>query len=183
MNRMRYRIMDSAGCYVGLALTCGGLCLLMSACGSDKPSAALRAKPAAASLVIRHIGAEEGGRELILHSMGLVGTPYRYGGRDRSGFDCSGMVHYVYRQALGVTLPRSAREMAAVSRAIRPQDLRPGDLVFFNTNGHAHSHVGLYIGNGEFVHAPSSRGTIRTEKLSHDYFSRRFSGARTLFAP
>jgi cell wall-associated NlpC family hydrolase len=92
------------------------------------------------------------------------------------------MIQYVYQNALGVSLPRTARDMAAASRSIAPARLQTGDLVFFNTSGSSkYSHVGLYIGNGEFIHAPSSRGTIRTEKLSNPYFSQRFTGAHTFF--
>ena len=90
-------------------------------------------------------------------------------------------MHFLYQDALQVSLPRTARDIAAVSAPIRQQDLRVGDLVFFNTNGQPYSHMGLYIGNGEFIHAPSSNGTIRTAKLSQPYFSQRFTGARTLF--
>ena len=132
---------------------------------------------------ISHIKQEQGAQELMLHSMSLVGTPYKYGGSSSAtGFDCSGMIQYVYQNALGVSLPRTARDMAAASRSIAPARLQTGDLVFFNTSGSSkYSHVGLYIGNGEFIHAPSSRGTIRTEKLSNPYFSQRFTGAHTFF--
>ena len=132
---------------------------------------------------ISHIKQEQGAQELMLHSMSLVGTPYKYGGSSSAtGFDCSGMIQYVYQNALGVSLPRTARDMAAAARSIAPARLKTGDLVFFNTSGsNPYSHVGLYIGNGEFIHAPSSRGTIRTEKLSNPYFSQRFTGAHTFF--
>lgn len=119
----------------------------------------------------------------MLHSLSLIGTPYRYGGNDRAnGFDCSGMVQYVYWSALKVKLPRTARDIAAAARPISKRDLQVGDLVFFNTSGQTFSHMGLYIGQDEFIHAPSSNGVIHTAKLSEPYFSQRFSGARTLFA-
>lgn len=158
---------------------------LLAACGSNTP----QHKPVAtasrrlAPVRIRHISREAGGQELMLHGMSLIGTPYRYGGGSReAGFDCSGMVHYLYRTALQVDLPRTARDIAAVSQPIREQDLRPGDLVFFNTNGQRYSHMGLYIGNGAFIHAPSSRGSIRTAQLSQAYFRQRLTGTHTLFA-
>ena len=88
----------------------------------------------------------------------------------------------MYQNGLGVSLPRTARHMAAASRSIASARLQTGDLVFFNTSGSSkYWHVGLYIGNGEFIQAPSSRGTIRTEKLSNPYFSQRFTGAHTFF--
>lgn len=120
--------------------------------------------------------------ELMLHSMSLIGTPYRFGGSSRTeGFDCSGMVQYVYKTALDVNLPRTARDIAAAGRSIGKTQLRIGDLVFFNTGGHPFSHVGLYIGGGEFIHAPSSRGVIRTNRLDEKYYAQRFTGARTFF--
>ena len=166
----------------GLMWSC--MVLGLVACGSGKPKAPqIRSQNSHLQLVrISHISQQAGGQELMLRSMSLVGTPYRYGGSSRdSGFDCSGLVHFLYQDALQVSLPRTARDIAAVSAPIRQQDLRVGDLVFFNTNGQPYSHMGLYIGNGEFIHAPSSTGTIRTAKLSQPYFSQRFTGARTLF--
>ena len=132
---------------------------------------------------ITHIDRDLGAQELMLQSMSLIGTPYKYGGSNTAtGFDCSGMIQYVYQNALGVSLPRTARDMAAASRQISQSRLKTGDLVFFNTGGSSkYSHVGLYIGNGEFIHAPSSNGTIRTEKLSSPYFAKRFVGAHTFF--
>ena len=132
---------------------------------------------------ISHIDRTQGSQELMLHSMGLVGTPYRWGGSSTAtGFDCSGMIQFVYKNALGVSLPRTARDMAAASRKIPDNQLKAGDLVFFNTGGSSqYSHVGLYIGNGEFIHAPSSGKTIKTEKLSSPYYAKHYLGAHTFF--
>ena len=132
---------------------------------------------------ISNIDRTQGSQELMLHSMGLVGTPYRWGGSSTAtGFDCSGMIQFVYKNALGVSLPRSARDMAAASRKIPDNQLKAGDLVFFNTGGSSqYSHVGLYIGNGEFIHAPSSGKTIKTEKLSSPYYAKHYLGAHTFF--
>ena len=132
---------------------------------------------------ISHIKQEQGAQELMLHSMSLVGTPYKYGGSSSAtGFDCSGMIQYVYQNALGVSLPRTARDMAAASRSIAPARLKTGDLVFFNTSGsNPYSHVGLYIGNGEFIHAPSSGKTIQTEKLAKPFYAKNYLGAHTFF--
>ena len=132
---------------------------------------------------ISNIDRTQGSQELMLHSMGLVGTPYRWGGSSTAtGFDCSGMIQFVYKNALDVNLPRTARDMAAASRKIPDNQLKAGDLVFFNTGGSSqYSHVGLYIGNGEFIHAPSSGKTIKTEKLSSPYYAKHYLGAHTFF--
>ena len=132
---------------------------------------------------ISNIDHTQGSQELMLHSMGLIGTPYKWGGSTTStGFDCSGMIQFVYKNALGVSLPRTARDMAAGSRKIPDSRLKAGDLVFFNTGGaNKYSHVGLYIGNGEFIHAPSSGKTIKTEKLSSPFYAKNYLGAHTFF--
>lgn len=122
-------------------------------------------------------------QEVVMTALGLMGSPYRYGGRDPfAGFDCSGLVSYVFQKASGTPLPRSAYEQAAVSRRINRRELRAGDLVFFNTLGRPNSHVGIYIGDGRFVNAPSSGGRVRVDSLSNPYFSKRFNSARTLFS-
>ena len=132
---------------------------------------------------ISNIDRTQGSQELMLHSMGLIGTPYRWGGSSTTtGFDCSGMIQFVYKNALDVSLPRTARDMAAASRKIPDNQLKAGDLVFFNTGGSSqYSHVGLYIGNGEFIHAPSSGKTIKTEKLSTPFYAKNYLGAHTFF--
>lgn len=163
----------------------GALVLFLSACRSSSRKIVQSGgiQPRLIPIRITKVSHQAGSQELLLHSMSLIGTPYRYGGSSRgSGFDCSGMVQYVYQQALQVNLPRTARDIAAVSAPIRTKDLQVGDLVFFNTSGQVYSHMGLYIGNGEFIHAPSSSGVIRTARLDQPYFSQRFTGARTLFA-
>ena len=121
-------------------------------------------------------------QEVVMTAMGLMGSPYRYGGNDPSGFDCSGLVNYVFRTAAGARLPRSSGHQAAASRRISRRELREGDLVFFNTLGRPNSHVGIYIGDGRFVNAPSSGGRVRIDTLDNPYFAKRFDSARTLFA-
>ena len=132
---------------------------------------------------ISNIDRTQGSQELMLQSMGLIGTPYRWGGSSTAtGFDCSGMIQFVYKNALDVSLPRTARDMAAASRKIPDTQLKAGDLVFFTAGGSSqYSHVGLYIGNGEFIHAPSSGKTIKTEKLSSPYYAKHYLGAHTFF--
>ncbi|MGQ0735587.1 MAG: C40 family peptidase [Acidobacteriota bacterium] len=99
------------------------------------------------------------------------------GGRDPSGFDCSGFIQYVFEQH-GVTVPRDVRTQFGVGQSIEPQDLEPGDLVFFSTVAPGASHVGIAVGGDQFIHAPSSKGVVRVERLSAPYWSRRFVGGR-----
>ncbi len=160
------------------------ICIILSSCGTTahkKPSPSTH-KTAANLIQINHVNRTQASQEIMLQSMSLIGTPYRFGGSDRStGFDCSGMIQHVYGQALQVQLPRTAKDMANRSRAIQDKDLQVGDLVFFNTSGNPYSHVGIYIGNRQFIHAPSSNGTIRTASLDNPYFKQRYLGARTFF--
>lgn len=131
---------------------------------------------------IMHIRQQDVAQELLIYSMSLIDKPYSYGGTSRaSGFDCSGMVQYIYRQVLNVNLPRTADSMARAGMNIAPNSLKIGDLVFFNTTGKRYSHVGLYIGNGRFIHAPNSRSVVKINQLSDAYYQRHFSGAKTYF--
>lgn len=119
------------------------------------------------------------GSDLALQALALVGVPYRFGGEDPArGFDCSGLVRHVVRAVLGMDLPRSSEAIARVGRAIERDALQGGDLVFFNTRGHRNSHVGVYIGDGRFVHAPARNGLVRVEALADRYWRARFNGAR-----
>lgn len=120
--------------------------------------------------------------DLTLYALSLNGTAYKYGGRDpESGLDCSGFVGHVFRQTTGVDLPRSASAISQIGRKIGVDELRPGDLVFFNTLRRAYSHVGIYLGNNQFIHASSSRtGDVMVSDMTERYWSRRFNGARRL---
>lgn len=110
-----------------------------------------------------------------------IGVPYRFGGSNpKSGFDCSGLVNHVYRETLGLALPRTSRQLASVGAPVAASDLRPGDLVFFNTRGSANSHVGIYLGDGRFVHAPRARTLVRIDRLDDPGYARLFEGARRL---
>ncbi len=109
----------------------------------------------------------------------LLGVPYRYGGQDPSGFDCSGLVWYVYRQ-LGVSLPRRALDQRRVVAPVGRDELRPGDLVFFSSPA---DHVGIYLGAGDFVHAPSSGKDVRVASLNTPYFTLAYAGAGRVGAP
>lgn len=154
------------------------LAAALAACGGDnvRPTAPTTstaawprvapADPAAANAV-------------LMRAISLVGTPYRYGGNTPdAGFDCSGLVNFVYRDMLDLRLPRSSRELAAVQGPrLSPERLAPADLVFFGGGGTV-SHVGIYVGEGRFVHAPSSGGTVRLDHLDGPYWRDHYSGAK-----
>lgn len=118
--------------------------------------------------------------DVVLFALGLVETGYRFGGKNpEAGLDCSGMVSYVFEKAAGLKLSGSASDIARRGRPVAADQIKPGDLVFFNTRNRAYSHVGIYIGDGRFVHAPSTQGKVRTENLRSGWFSARFEEART----
>ncbi|KLD74518.1 C40 family peptidase [Xanthomonas hyacinthi] len=119
-------------------------------------------------------------QSVLKRAMALLGTPYRWGGEDTEGFDCSGLVGYVFRTALGIELPRVSREMAHEANAelIKDRDaLAPGDLVFFGRKGRV-DHVGLYVGEGRFLHAPSRGKDVRVDTLTSGYWGEKFVQAR-----
>ncbi len=120
--------------------------------------------------------------EVVLFSFGLIDIGYRFGGRNPdAGLDCSGMVSYIYQQVGGLKLPHSAAEIARLTRPIERGAIKPGDLVFFNTRNRPFSHVGIYVGDDRFVHAPNSNGKVRVESIRSPYYSSRFEAARSLF--
>lgn len=122
-------------------------------------------------------------QEMVIYALGLLGTGYKFGGRNpEAGLDCSGMVSFIVEQVSGRQLPHNAARIADMTRPIRVDELAPGDLVFFNTLNRRHSHMGIYMGDGKFVHAPSSRGQIRVERMDNPYFRSRIDGARSLSA-
>lgn len=138
------------------------------------------AEPVAAQSSV-DIAPEDLSAQLVFEALSYLGIPYRFGGTSRTaGLDCSGLVLNVFRNAVGLDLPRTAREMAALGDKIGRSELEPGDLVFFNTMRRTFSHVGIYLGDGKFVHAPSSGGKVRVESISTRYWAKRFTGARRL---
>lgn len=117
-----------------------------------------------------------------MYALGLMDVDYRFGGKNPAqGLDCSGMVSYIYRQAAGIDLPHNASKIAGIGKAIEPAGLAPGDLVFFNTTGKKFSHVGIYVGDQRFIHAPSSNGKIKISSLKSGYYAKRLEAARTMF--
>ena len=125
-----------------------------------------------------HRGSTDG-YALSSTALSLRGAPYRNGGVDPKGFDCSGFVQYVFSKN-GVRVPREVRDQYHAGKAVDRRRLEPGDLVFFTTTGPGPTHVGIAIGGDQFVHAPSERGVVRVEQLSVEYWSKRFLGAKRL---
>ena len=156
------------------------LCALLAGCAST-PAPRLQSGADARS----NIGIAPGGRrgsnnDVAMRALGLVGTPYRRAGSDPTiGFDCSGLVAYVYRDAAGLLLPRGTVDQYALDRpAPAAKAMRTGDLVFFATGSGGVSHVGIYVGEGRFVHAPNVGGHVRFDRLDDPYWNPRYRGAR-----
>ena len=121
--------------------------------------------------------------ELASQALDYLGVRYRMGGSSPdTGFDCSGLVAYVTRQVLGLNLPRRSEEMSRLGQTVEKAELQPGDLVFYNTLRRKFSHVGIYLGDGRFVHSPSSGGVVRIESMDMSYWKNRFNGARRIAA-
>jgi cell wall-associated NlpC family hydrolase len=119
--------------------------------------------------------------DVILHSLKLVGVRYRFGGNDEgTGLDCSGFVRLVFKDTLGTQLPRTAAEMSQVGQRVDTSQLKPGDLVFFNTMRRTFSHVGIYLGDNHFLHAPRTGAEIRVESMEDSYWINRYNGARRI---
>jgi cell wall-associated NlpC family hydrolase len=150
--------------------------LLLAGCGllGTAPSA----PPSASARPV----ADPRAHDVVMFALGLVDTGYRFGGKNpEAGLDCSGMVSYVFDKAAGLNLAGSAADIARHGRPVGRDGLRPGDLLFFNTRNRAYSHVGIYIGDDRFVHAPNSNGKVRTDSLTRGWFATRFEEARTYF--
>ncbi len=117
--------------------------------------------------------------ELIPYAKSLIGTPYHYGGESPStGFDCSGFVRHVYNHTQGIALPRSALAMSRVGKRIKANQMQPGDLVFYSTQGTPYSHVGIFLGNAKFIHSPSTGKKVEIVDMSKDYWREHYNGAR-----
>jgi cell wall-associated NlpC family hydrolase len=129
----------------------------------------------------RHHGAITS-NDILFRAIGLVGTPYHYGGNTpQSGFDCSGLVGYVFRDVAGIVLPRTAQEISEIpAPEVNRNQLESGDLLFFTPSGRHVSHVGIYVGKGRFVHAPNEGGTVRLDRLDDHYWSEHYTGAKRI---
>ena len=152
--------------------------LLLAACGSPGP----RSSASTETIAQASRPVSEKGNEVVFYAMGLIDTGYRFGGKNpEAGLDCSGMVSYVYEKSADMRLTGSAADLARQGKAVPAEKLKPGDLVFFNTRNRPNSHVGIYIGDDRFVHAPNSRGKVRTESLKKGWFAARFEEGRSYF--
>lgn len=152
--------------------------LLLAACGSPGP----RSSASTETIAQASRPVSEKGTEVVFYAMGLIDTGYRFGGKNpEAGLDCSGMVSYIYGQAAGLRVQGSAADIARNGKPINRAELRPGDLVFFNTLNRSFSHVGIYIGETRFIHAPSTNGRVRIDRLSDTYYAQRYQAARTFF--
>jgi len=120
---------------------------------------------------------------LLARAMLVVNTPYTYGGNSpEGGFDCSGLIQWAVQGIHSGKLPRTTAQWAAASAPIKNRGLQRGDFVFFNTQGSRFSHMGIFVGNGQFVHAPSTGGTVQRVRMDNPYFAKRFTEARSIFA-
>lgn len=154
------------------------LIVMLAACGMPAP------RPSAPPETIAQ-GAgrlSEKANDVVLYALALLDTDYRFGGKNpEAGLDCSGMVSYIFDRAAGLRVSGSAADIARQGREVGRDGLQPGDLVFFNTRGRPFSHVGIYIGEDRFVHAPRTNGKVRIDRLSNRYYAQRFDAGRTYF--
>jgi len=157
------------------------LAVAIGGCASGPPAARTFTTSTSAGdpAVLRNTAVEPS--DAAIMAVSLVGTPYAAGGESpESGFDCSGLVAYVFARAAQARLPRNTFDLANAGAAVAPGELQAGDLVFYNTQRRAFSHVGIYLGQSRFVHAPSTGGAVRIEEMGGRYWSQRFDGARRL---
>ena len=163
---------------IALATVCG-LCAAEPASPADPMGELLTGKGLIARLEGVRQNMSNVASELVVNAMSFLGVRYKYGGDDLAeGVDCSGFVRAIYEQTLGMVLPRRAAEQARATQTISRDDLKPGDLVFFNTMRSAFSHVGIYIGDNKFIHAPRTGAKVRVEDMRESYWVKRFNGAR-----
>lgn len=173
-------------------MTCKWLLVLALACGSVQAAPAssepLSQNRLAEILKERGLGSnlQSMGQSVATNTstvintaMGMIGIPYRFGGTSaETGFDCSGFVRAIYQDTMGHLLPRKADDQAKATQKIDKKELKPGDLVFFNTMRRTFSHVGIYVGDGQFIHSPSKGKSVRVENMNTSYWAKRFNGAR-----
>lgn len=173
---------------LSLSFVAASSTLTLTGCGlltlSQAPAPVAGERPAPLPAMPRNpapANVPERAQDVVLYALGLVETGYRFGGKNPdAGLDCSGMVSHVFEKAAGLRLAGSAADIARHGRPVDASELKPGDLVFFNTLNRAYSHVGIYIGDGRFVHAPNRQGRVRTESLREGWFAARFEEARSV---
>ena len=148
------------------------VCLLLSACGTTRHEAFVQPAPGYDASRMN---------SLAIYAMSLTDTPYQYGGTTReNGFDCSGFVQFVFQNSLGLQLPRTSFEMSQLGTPLNADQLKPGDLVFFNTTHSRYSHVGIFIGENRFVHAPKTGRAITIANMDNGYWHTHYDGARRI---
>ena len=175
MVMMKPRLCPSLHRRGWLLAACGAALLALPGCGTKPP------RPAADRRGERSEQSALRGRDVALYAMAMLDRDYRWGGRQPElGFDCSGLVRHVFRQAAGLELQGNAAALWRQSRPIDPATLQAGDLLFFNTLGQPSSHVGVYVGQGQFIHAASERSGVRINRLSDRYYAARFEGAKSV---
>ncbi|ABM58475.1 NLP/P60 protein [Verminephrobacter eiseniae EF01-2] len=164
-------------------LACAAALLVLGGCGTTpapSPSPAYPVAPAQLSAVAPGQLSDTQAHDIAIHALGLVGTPYRHGGNTpEAGFDCSGLIGYVYRHRVGRAPPRTVAQLSAWGQPIAGSQLRSGDLVLFGT-GRIPSHAGIYVGQGRFVHAPASGGQVRLDQLQSGYWAQQGASFRRL---
>jgi cell wall-associated NlpC family hydrolase len=155
---------------------------LMTTTAAWSADADMDSEPAAPISKLQHLGNRAS--ELAMQAMGLLGIHYKYGGdTPEEGLDCSGFVRYIFQEAWGKTLPRTSRQISHVGKHVDKDHLQPGDLVFFNTLRRGFSHVGIYLGDSKFIHAPSTGNVVRIESMDISYWKKRFNGGRRISDP
>ena len=167
--------------YASIRLLSLASIIFLTACATQAPVT----EPMAAPRSTAALGFDPSADDVLFRAIGLVGTPYVWGGNTpSSGFDCSGLIKFVYNDAAGINLPRTTAQMLQMKgKHVRRSQLRSGDIVFFSTAGHGRvSHAGIYVGEGRFVHAPSSGGTVRLDTLSNAYWNKTYLRARRVLA-
>ncbi len=175
-------------------IACTLLALACSSCASAEPlsnSIGTQGSPLISTRTLEQTSNQDNpekwsdrAREVLVNALSLTGIRYHYGGNSpETGFDCSGFVRYVFKQATSLTLPHSALAISQLGKSVPKNELQPGDLVFFNTLKSTFSHVGIYLGNNRFIHSPSSGGQVRVESMVDGYWAKRFNGAQRIDQP
>ena len=162
---------------LGLCLVFGSALCMAAGIVNDSNQPSVASEPASS-------GWTDTAHGVLINALGLTGIRYRYGGNSpETGFDCSGFVRYVFQQAASLTLPHGARALSQLGQMVPIEQLKPGDLVFFNTLKSAFSHVGIYLGDNRFIHAPSAGGGVHVVDMSDAYWVSRYNGARRIDTP